>query len=1310
MKKFFLIFILIVLISLFLFIKIDITSILSSSLKKEIKEITNLDISIKKIYLHIIPLYLEIENMEFLSDKDEKDNFNIKKVKLYLSIYEIFKKEINIKRIFISNSNISLNYDFLKTCIDNIENYLNKPSPSPFKVKIHSFEIENLTGIIYKDNLHLKLENLRARSLLKPNPVFKIISNLKVSSPDYPNINTNIKADFKIKDDRIILNELKIFDIYSLIKADGNFNYNSFLGEFFLTGKIFLNSIKNFLGIKNKFSGEINLEGKILIKEAQNLLDKIHFDINFDSKFLLQELMEILKVTEKLEGYTEISKGKLQGPLSDIKITAKAKQKEGNILGVKTQTVSTELFYNKGILEFKSSDITLYGGKAKAHVWITLPVVVKHYVFVEVKDVSSSGVFEIIKWNPEISEGIIDGWLLSHGNVFAPKGSFIYSRKGNIPTDVRAKINSITGDFESDGEIYNFTSLNFQSNNTSLNANGSLDIKKMFLNFKFQGDTKDINEILEPYQKAVSGDVNFKGLLYGKVENPEIDLNFASNTIKIDLNFFTNFLGNQPLFINDLKGHLKYRKNNLIISSHNIESISINGSINFPKAKNLFDFSMPDYNINFTIKNLFDKEFYIEKLKDFIKAKIDLSGSVKGDGIIETKLDISNVIWGKEKIIDKINALLKYQTNILKIAEAIITYNSYKIYSEGYVDFEGNINLTGYSQNFDVFKLIKKYTDKIKANNIQSASLKNLKFKINGPYRYPDISIESELSIKSNPNKVIEANLNLDLIKNILLIKSTILKTAKLEIKTELENKQWDIKGTFNSTRIDSILSLFLNKLPEDFVLLIDGNFSSSLIDNKLNAAVKLNRFFTKLYGIGLNNKSPINIKLKDNNIYFEPITLIGQSTEINIKGKITDYYDILIEGFTDLRPLKALFNVDNIKGRADSLIYIYESRSNPEIAGEVNIKDCSLTIRKDIPNLNDINATISFNENRIIVEKAEGKFAEGNINIGGSIYLKEFDIHTIALTFNFYNVRWIFSPFSWAYINGEAYLNGTKTNPKLLGTVDITRGIYSERIDFIKLALKAGEGKTAVAKDDWFNKILLNLRIQTDSFLLNNNLAELELKGDLLLRGTFSNPSLIGWITAKDGSIYFRQNKFRILRLSVQFNNPQIIRPFLNISAKTNISQYNINLNLNGYIDQFNLILSSNPPLSENELINLLVLGQQNGTKTTGTPGTSEATAFVTGQIQGLIEERIKGITGLDLMTVEPSISKTTGSMVPRFTIGKKLLDGKLNVTYSTSTGTTAEHIIKVEYNIKKGLSLVGLRDEIGGISGGIKFRFEFH
>jgi len=54
-------------------------------------------------------------------------------------------------------------------------------------------------------------------------------------------------------------------------------------------------------------------------------------------------------------------------------------------------------------------------------------------------------------------------------------------------------------------------------------------------------------------------------------------------------------------------------------------------------------------------------------------------------------------------------------------------------------------------------------------------------------------------------------------------------------------------------------------------------------------------------------------------------------------------------------------------------------------------------------------------------------------------------------------------------------------------------------------------------------------------------------------------------------------------------------------------------------------------------------------------------------------------------------------------------VLEDKLYVIYSTSIGTTEEHIIKLRYSVNKNIAIVGSRDEIGSTGMDLKYRFEF-
>ncbi len=1301
-KKFFLILSFLLIVVLSLIAKINITPILQKTLTDELKNITGMDVYIHRIYIKPILFKLELENI--LIKSSENQFLKIDVLKLYPGFGDFFNKEILIRRTVIYKSEFSLDYQTLIKTIKNVEDYLEQPSKFLFKFKFNRIELNNITGSISYDDVKLIISETYSRLNLKFEPEISFLSNLKVISSKYPNIDTNLKAFFKINKNEIVFKELKIFDAVSLVKSEGKLDYSKFFGEFFVSGKLFLKSLMKFFGLIHSGYGEINIDGKVDLTDANSWLNKIYLDLSFDGAFFLEELMQILKVSEKLTGWIEISKGKLQGPLSDFHVEAKANLKKGNILGIQIEKVSAKALYRKGILEFTDGEANLYGGHAKAHVWITLPIVTKHYVFVKVDNMSSSGVFELINWNPGIGEGRVSGWISSEGKEFTPRGSFIYSRTARIPEDVRGKINWIKGDFETENNVYIFKSLEFSLDKTTAQAEGYVDIRNNYLCFNFVGKSNDINELIVPYQKGFHGDANINGKIYGGFDNPEIKVNFTSNDIKIIFDELQQSIKNQSISFNNITGIIVYNKNTLV-SNISANDFSLKGKILFPDAKKLFELQNPVFDVKFFANNIQIKNLYMQALNEEINTNLSFKGQIKERGIVTAELSSEPIYFGKKSVLDRIKVDIELKKDSLFIKRAEFFSNKQSLNASGYLNFDGTINLSGASKLFDITQLVQKYTAKLRVKYLQRVNLDNLKFDLKGTFKNPKIMASSGLNIKVRNGKNITGNVSVNYEENKIIIKSQLQNSIFLIAQGIPRKSMWMLNGNFNSARVDSFIAMFLNSLPEDLVVLLDGKIKGEIVDEKLNAQIDINRIFGRMYGIGLSNKNLGKINIKDGNVYIDPIILIGQSTELTIKGKIVDYFDILLDGNSDLRPFKTLLKVDDLRGRASMQVYIYGNKNNPEIAGEIDVNNATITLSKDIPSFSNLNAIISFDENRLVLEKAHGDFSQGKVDASGSVYIENFGVKQFAISGKISDIRWIFTPKCWAYMDVQLYLTGDYDQPLLSGLVKVNRGTYEERFDWTKLSLSTSNYKAITLKENFFNRLKFNVRIQANNFFVNNNLATMTLNSDLLLRGSLSEPYFLGWINAKDGWVYFRGNRFEILRLLAQFTESSPTNPYINLSARTTVDKYNVSLNINGYIDQFNLLLSSNPPLSEQELLNLLILGQNSG----GIPGTSEATSFITGQVQETIQERVRGITGLDVMTVEPNISKSTGSITPRVTVGKKLMDGKMRVTYSTATGETVEHILKVEYFIKKGISLVGIRDEIGGLSGAIKFRFEF-
>lgn len=203
----------------------------------------------------------------------------------------------------------------------------------------------------------------------------------------------------------------------------------------------------------------------------------------------------------------------------------------------------------------------------------------------------------------------------------------------------------------------------------------------------------------------------------------------------------------------------------------------------------------------------------------------------------------------------------------------------------------------------------------------------------------------------------------------------------------------------------------------------------------------------------------------------------------------------------------------------------------------------------------------------------------------------------------------------------------------------------------------------------------------------------------------------MLGRLETKDGVVFFRNNEFRIIHASADFADPNRINPILELAADTTISGYKIRLNLEGKIGLFTLSLASDPQLAEMDILSLLTTGQV-GKQLKGLEGgigAGEATSFVTGKLQDVLEERMRSITGLDRFLVQPHVSKITGTVEPGVTVSKRLVGDNLIVTYTSVLGAAPEQIIKLEYLLNKNISLVGTRDEIGGIGGDVQFRFEF-
>ncbi len=638
-KNTLLIIILIVIIGLIFFISRGplVSAFLKNIVIPEIESACGKKVDLEKIYLNIFPLFIEARNVKVYSDDNEI--FSTKKVKAYIKLSSILNRYISINRILIDEPKIKAEKKIIEEIIKNIQQYLKKEKKPKIKVKLKVIEILKGNADIKDDDLKIfvYLNDIKCEIIIRHHQKLQAsIKKLIVEKADWPKIECYLKTSMSFKDNTIELKHLEIKSLGSSLVGEGSYSKDKGILKTQIT--LLVESVKHLLNLTQKGEGKIDAHGEIKFPGYDRLhgikiLENIFLDLKLNGNLYLQTLMEFLKVKEKIEGYVNFE-GRIKGTLSDIYGDAKASLKKGNLFGVDINTLTCNISYGKGTMKFENGFASLYNGTAIAKASINLPVVNFFTLDVIFKSIDSNSAFELIGWNPEIPIGKVDGQVISSGKEFNPVGWFIYksSQKVSKDSNIIHRIKEIKGEYSLNNKILSFSNLQISSPLSELYLNGKVDLQNKELGLKSNLITNNISELTYPYYKEISGRGSFLGEINGSFLNPKI----------IGKGSFLDIVLNNYSF-NNVITDLSYEKTLLSINKSIFKSYdeehTLTGKISFPKAKTLFDLSMPIYDLSCSIKNA-----KLEKLTKLFNTKLSTKGNIDADIIMNgtsDNLDIS---------------------------------------------------------------------------------------------------------------------------------------------------------------------------------------------------------------------------------------------------------------------------------------------------------------------------------------------------------------------------------------------------------------------------------------------------------------------------------------------------------------------------------------------------------------------------------------------------------------------------------------------------------------------------------------------
>ena len=202
--------------------------------------------------------------------------------------------------------------------------------------------------------------------------------------------------------------------------------------------------------------------------------------------------------------------------------------------------------------------------------------------------------------------------------------------------------------------------------------------------------------------------------------------------------------------------------------------------------------------------------------------------------------------------------------------------------------------------------------------------------------------------------------------------------------------------------------------------------------------------------------------------------------------------------------------------------------------------------------------------------------------------------------------------------INTELTLTGDGAISTLEGNVEIVSALYRDKIDLSQQIFSGITKASEVMADSrpalpgYADNIELDVTVQTPGLVtISNNVADLDLTGDFRIRGSLSNPIIIGRAEVNDGGeLYFgpgiavdevapleRRDRYAINRGIIEFNNAVRTEPEFDFEAihelQAKDERYLITLRASGTPSTLKTEFSSDPFLSESDIISMLLTGR---------------------------------------------------------------------------------------------------------------------
>ena len=772
----------------------------------------------------------------------------------------------------------------------------------------------------------------------------------------------------------------------------------------------------------------------------------------------------------------------------------------------------------------------------------------------------------------------------------------------------------------------------------------------------------------------------------------------------------------EKIFLGDVDTNLRFFNGKVLLDQLRIKNqtaaCSLNGDIQVFEPNSWHRLSDPVLNLDLKAETPsiaayipdIEGNLYLDAHLDGPVSRLQGRGSVKGD-----QLDFSG------QSVEKVTLDIELKDNRLHVQPLKVVFEAESVVTgSGWIGFDGDFALDLHSTG-----LLLNSIGKIKETGMVEGKMD---FHVRGEGNVKSPSIYGDIHAKEvlvNNQKTDDFDFQVTLVDNQVSIKGR--QTFELNLVYHLLNKNYSINLFFADTNT-SPLFLIIGKKD------IGGKLSGELVAQgnmasleKSEASLDISSLSLTYLGVSFVKANRIQGNLKDQHLTLPEFHLnFLESGELKVKGSGTldGYFDMAVDGNVPTEAAVLLLqDLTNMKGHISIHAEIKGTVSEPDLSAEIVFHDVGYTLPQIDPTFKEINGKLKLTPSHLLLEDISGKIDSGRFQFNGDVALEKFRPGRIRLDLTINKMPITVPETMDVLINTDLSASGTMENILLEGDLVLGEGVYYKKVqtsllESMKEQTRTIEVPAKKRKSFLFDNISYNIRLKyREPFIVDNDIAYLEIHPDLTLSGTLNDPVITGAAKVHEGTITFQNKSFVVERGIVNFLNPYKIAPEVDIVGSINIRQWHISLMVYGPPNKLVVELSSTPSEEDADILSLLVFGKTTYEMRSGGEADAGSTEALLAQLVATsFGGDIKKTTGLDYLEVNTEEGRTESDPnIINVTVGKDLTD-RMAVKYTIGSGSGEyQQRASTEYKLIEYIILSGFQSIEGSYGGEIIFRIEF-